>query len=263
MKKSKLIFCGLISIIIIISTGCVGFSDPISRGIGRGIGRAAGEHAEQEAYKKMAPKEKLPPPRSANWGNFMAMQAQIAFTYSFTIGGLWLGQVGYEPGEWTKFEIDTGGGNIVEIERAYLKTDEKGNHWWRVSWIDGEDTWIYESLISSGGNLLRLRAQDTDDNEGEIPVSGEQIYYPPRDVTQESIEGATIGQENLETKTGAFNCDHVKFLAVYGQGNVEWWLSNKVPGGVVKYQIVDQGNVIWTSTLVAKGADATTILGSY
>jgi hypothetical protein len=238
MKKSKLFFCGLISIIIIISTGCIGFSDPISRGIGRGIGRAAGEHAEQEAYKKMAPSEKLPPPRSANWGNFMAMQAQIAFTYSFTIGGLWLGQVGYEPGE-------------------------KGNHWWRVSWIDGEDTWIYESLISSGGNLLRLRAKDTDGNEGEIPVSGEQIYYPPRDVTKESIEGATIGQENLETKAGVFKCDHVKFMAVYGQGNVEWWLSNKVPGGVVKYQIVDQGNVIWTSTLVAKGADATTILSSY
>ena len=262
MKKRKSIYFALILIVIILN-GCIGFADPISRGISRGIERAAEEHAEQEAYKKMAPKEKLPPPQSANWGSFMAMQAQVIFTYSFTIGGLWLGQIGYEAGEWTKSEIDTGGGNIVEIEKAYLKADEKGNHWWRISWIDGEDTWIYESLISSSGNLLSLRARDTDGNEGEIPVSGEQIYYPPREVTQESIEGATIGQENLETKAGVFNCDQVKFLASYGQGNVEWWLSNNVPGGVVKYQIVDQGNVIWTSTLIAKGTDATTILGSF
>ncbi len=263
MKKNRSFFYVLISFIIIITTGCIGFSDPISRGINRGIGRAIGEHAENEAYRRTAPKEKLPPPRSANWGNFMAMQAQIVFTYAFSAGGLWLGQVDYAPGEWTKFEIITDGDNTIEMERAYMKVDEKGNHWWRISWMDGEDSWIYETLISPDGSLLRLRAKDADGNQGEIPVAGQQIYFPPQDVTNESIEGATVGKSSIKTNAGVFNCDHVVFLAVYGQGKVEWWITKEVPGGVAQYQIVDQGEVLWKSKIIAKGKNATTILGSF
>ncbi|MCF7858419.1 MAG: hypothetical protein K9N07_03730 [Candidatus Cloacimonetes bacterium] len=260
--KGLFIYVLFLTVIIVISS-CIGYSDPISRGISRGIGRAVSEHAENEAYRRTAPKEKLPPPRTANWGNFMAMQAQIVFTYSFSAGGLWLGQNDYQPGEWTKFDITTDDNNTTRMERAFLKIDENGNNWWRISWVDGDDTWIYETLISPSGSLLRLRAQDSDNNQGEIPVSGEQIYYPPREVTKESIEGATQGKYSLETDAGVFNCDHVVFLAVYGQGNVEWWITNEVPGGVAQYQIVDKGNVLWKSTIVSKGTDATTILDSY
>ena len=263
MNKSKPFIYVLISFIIIITTGCIGFSDPISRGISRGIGRAVSEHAENEAYRRTAPKEKLPPPRSANWGNFMAMQAQIVFTYAFSAGGLWLGQVDYAPGDWTKFEIVTEGNNTIELERAYLKVDENGNHWWRITWMEREDNWIYETLISPNGSLLRLRAKDAEGNEGEIPVAGEQIYFPPQEVTDESIKGATEGKASLKTKAGVFNCNHVVFLAVYGQGKVEWWITKEVPGGVAQYQIVDQGNVLWKSTVIAKGKNATTVLGSF
>ncbi len=263
MKKQRLFIYVLISIIIILTAGCIGGYDPISRGISRGIGRAIGEHAENEAYRRTAPKEKLPPPRSANWGNFMAMQAQIVFTYAFSAGGLWLGQVDYAPGDWAKFEIVTDGSNIIELERAYLKVDENGNHWWRITWMEREDTWIYETLISPKGSLLRLRAKDAEGNEGEIPVAGEQIYYPPQEVTDESIKGATEGKVNLKTKAGVFNCDHVVFLAVYGQGNVEWWITKEVPGGVAQYKIIDKGKTLWQSMVIAKGKDATTILGSY
>ncbi|MDA3813150.1 MAG: hypothetical protein PF570_02735 [Candidatus Cloacimonetes bacterium] len=263
MKKQRLFIYVLISFIIIITSGCIGGSNPISRGISRGIGRAVGEHAENEAYRRTAPKEKLPPPRSANWGNFMAIQAQIVFTYAFSAGGLWLGQVDYAPGDWAKFEIVTDGSNTIELERAYLKVDENGNHWWRITWMEKEDTWIYETLISPKGSLLRLRAKDAEGNEGEIPVAGEQIYFPPQEVTDESIKGATEGKVNLKTKAGVFNCDHVVFLAVYGQGNVEWWITKEVPGGVAQYKIIDRGETLWQSTVIAKGKDATTILGSY
>lgn len=263
MRKSRPFIYVLISIIIIITAGCMGGYDPISRGINRGISRAIGEHAENEAYKRTAPKEKLPPPRTAHWGTFMAMQARIVFNYSFSAGGLWLGQVDYTPGEWAKFEITTDGNDVIEMERAYLKTDEVGNHWWRVSWVDGEDTWIYETLISPTGSLLRLRAKDADGNEGEIPVTGEQIYYQPQEVTDESIKGATVGKESIETRAGVFNCDHINYMAVYGQGNVEWWITKEVPGGVAQYKIIDEGKTLWKSTVIAKGKDATTILGSY
>jgi len=263
MSKKRVFIYVLISIIIIITSGCIGVSDPISRGISRGIGRAIGEHAENEAYKRTAPKEKLPPPRSANWGTFMTMQAQVVFTYAFSAGGLWLGQVDYKPGEWTKFTIVTGENESIELERAFLKVDDKGNNWWRMSWVDGEETWIYETLISPQGTLLRLRAKDADGNEGEIPVTGQQIYIPPQEVTDESIEGATTGNESLSTPAGVFNCAHVKFLAVYGQGQVEWWLTDEVPGGVAQYQIVDNGDLLWKSTVMAKGKNADTVLGSY
>jgi len=43
-------------------------------------------------------------PASPEWGRFMATQAQIIFSYSFAAGGLWIGETGYKPGEYTKFE---------------------------------------------------------------------------------------------------------------------------------------------------------------
>lgn len=236
------------------------------KGAGSAVERAISEHVEQALYKKLAPKEKLPPPKTQEWGQFMALQAQVIFAYTFSAGGYWMGQVAYQPGEMTKFEWKSKDNETVEFERAFLKKPEEGKEWWRVSWVAQDGSWIYEALISTAdGTLLRLRAKDADGNSGEVPVSGDTvIYMAPQELTKESIAGATVGREMVSTPAGSFDADHVVYMATGGEGQVEWWITDKVPGGVVRYLANDKKEgVLWTSTLKEKGSNATTILGSF
>jgi hypothetical protein len=177
-----------------------------------------------------------------------------------------MGQTAYQPGEFTKFEWNSKDNEAVEFERAFLKKHEEGKEWWRVSWIAKDGGWVYEALIStSDGTLLRLRAKDADGNTGEVPVSGDTaIYMAPQELTKESIAGATVSRDKVSTPAGSFDADHVVYMAASGEGQVEWWLTEKVPGGVVKYLGNDKSEgVVWTSTLKDMGKDATTILGSF
>jgi len=260
----KKILSSAVILILSLFISCASIQDSLIDGATSGLGRAAGEHAEQYVYKEMAPKEKLPAPKSPGWGSFMAMQAQVVFSYTFSAGGMWLGQTDYKTGQWTKFEMKASNDEKpVVLERAFLKKLANGDEWWRSSWQADDETWIYEALISKkDGNLLRLRAKDTDGNEGEVPVSNQQIYYEPQEVSAESIKGATIGTENVSVPAGTFSAKHVRFVN-QGQGNVDWWLNDKIPGGVVKYEMSESGTVQWKSELKAKGSNATTILKSF
>jgi len=256
----------LVSMALFIGPGCSSVKDSIVKGTASGIGKALSERAEQGAYKRLAPKTQLPAARTPGWNQYMGMQAQIIFSYSFSAGGLWIGAAGYKPGEWTKFEFTVQDESPIVLEKAFLKKLEDGKEWWRVSWSAEDGTWVYEALISTGdGALLRLRARDADGNEGEIPVSGgETIYMAPAELTEESIQGATVGTETINTPAGAFSASHVVYMAVTGEGKMEWWTSDQVPGGVVKYQLTSaEEGVVWSNTLKDKGANATTILKSY
>ena len=269
MKRSKsamVLFLVIIFISLIIA-GCSSFTGAILGGVESGVSRAAEERVEQALYSRLAPKEQTPPPKTSNWNQFMVTQAQIVFSYSFSAGGLWVGSVGYEPGEWTKFELKPEGDSPVIMEKAFLKRLDNGNEWWRVSWSDKDVAWVYEALISpKEEKLLRLRAKDADGNEGEIPVTADTptIYNAPAELTEESIEGATVSKETITTPAGTFSTNHVVYLAATGEGEIEWWATNEVPGGIVKYLLRDkEEGVIWNSTLQDKGKEATTILGSY
>jgi len=263
MKKYKaltviLIFSGLLLLIV---EGC----STLTSAVMGGTKRAISERIEQAVYKKLAPKDQLPPPKTANWNQFMILQAQIVFSYSFSAGGLWIGKTDYKPGEWTRFEWKAEDESPVTLERAFLKKLDSEKEWWRVSWSDEEDTWIYEALLSKEeGSLLRLRARDADGNEGEVPVTGEIVYIPPAEVTEESIKGATVGHENLKTPVGTFSTDHIVYMTATNEGKIEWWITDEVPGGVVKYLFTDdEGKEIWTCVLKEKGTNATTILGAF
>jgi hypothetical protein len=244
--------------------GCASIQDSIIDGAVSGVSKAAGEHAEQIVYKEMAPKEKLPAPKTPGWGIFMTMQAQAAFSYTFSAGGMWLGQTGYKPGEWTKFEMrDKESEKPVVLERAFLKRLDNGDEWWRVSWEGDGESWIYEALIAKkDGKLIRLRAKDTDGNEGEVAVGDQQIYNEPQKVSPESIKGATIGTEKITVPAGTFTAKHVRFVN-QGEGASDWWLNDGIPGGVVKYEVSSGDDVEWKSELKAKGSNASTILGSF
>jgi hypothetical protein len=261
---TSVLICAALLLVLLLA-GCSMVSDAVLGGASKGASRAVSKQVEQAVYKRMAPREELPPPGNPNWGQYMAFQAQVVFSYSFSAGGFWLGQVGYAPGDTTTFDWQASGEDSVIMEKAFLKKLDGGKEWWRVSWKDGEDYWVYEALLDmEGGKLLRLRARDAEGNEGEVPVTGETIYIPPTEPTPESIAGATVATETVKTPAGSFKADHIVYLSTGGEGQIEFWTTDEVPGGVVQYLLSskDEG-VIWNSILTEYGSNATTMLGSF
>jgi hypothetical protein len=237
----------------------------ISSGVRKGVSGGVEQKVEQEAAPQTQPSSAKAPPMGPQWNQFMVTQAQMAFNYAFSAGGLWAGQQGYKPGEYTKFKWVMEGNDPIVMERAYLKELDDGKQWWRVSWEDSEDSWIWEALIDPDtGQMVRMRARDTDGNEGEVPVSGQAVYMAPAELTKESVQGATVGKEKVTVPAGTFQSDHVVYMAATGEGQAEFWLAPQIPGGVVKYLISRKGQgTVWSSDLVEYGKNADTVLNSF
>jgi hypothetical protein len=247
-------------------SGCYSLGDAVFGGLSSGVSKSVEQEVEQEAApqtQQTQPSQSKAPPMGPQWNQFMVMQAQMAFNYAFSAGGLWAGQRGYEPGEYTKFEWVMENDEPIVMERAYLKQQDDGKQWWRVIWEDSEGEWIWEALIDPDtSQMVRMRARDADGNEGEVPVSGQAVYMAPAELTEESVQGATVGSERITVPAGTFQSDHVVFMT--GDGQAEFWLARQVPGGVVKYLISRKGEGdIWSSELLEYGANAKTVLKSY
>ncbi|MBN2279678.1 MAG: lipoprotein [Candidatus Marinimicrobia bacterium] len=260
--KKIIIFTGF----VLLLASCAQVAESLIDGAINGASRAITERAANAAYKKLASKEKLPAPSTALWNQFMVAQAQVIFTYSFAPGGLWISKNEFKPGEYTNFKmIDEADKSEIIIERAYLKKMNNGDQWWRTSWKDGEDEWVYEALLSSqDGRLLRLRGKDSENNVGEIPVTDQVIDMNPGEVSEESIEGAKLGSETIKTPAGSFKTDRIHFMAITGEEAIDWWITDEIPGGVVKYQLVDTDKtILWTNILTEYGNNASTQLSSF
>jgi hypothetical protein len=259
---------GTALVLAVMFTGCSMLGDAVMGGINSGVSKGVEQEAEKEVAAESQPSQTSQtkaPPMGPQWNQYMVMQAQMAFNYAFSAGGLWAGQRGYEPGDYTKFKWTMEGEDSLVMERAYLKELEDGKQWWRVTWEDSEGSWIWEALIDPDtSQMLRMRARDADGNEGEVPVSGQAVYMAPAELTKESVQGATVGTERITVPAGTFQADHVVFMAATGEGQSEFWLDPQIPGGVVKYLISRKGEgTVWNSELVEYGSNASTVLKSY
>ncbi len=248
-------------------SGCFAVESAVDSGVSSAAS-AAGEEVGESIGKQLSPAVNLPAYGTGAWNQFMVSQAQVLFSRAFTAGGMWPAQADYRPGEWVRYRATVSGDSetaLDTLERAYLKETAEGNQWWRVQGLQGGETWIYEALVNpSQGRVVRLRAKDPEGNVGEVPVTENTVYQSPQSLTEESVEGATVGTEQVDTPAGAFSARHVKYQGGTGGGTVTWYLSEEVPGHVVKYQVgAPQEGTAWTSTLVAYGTDATTMLDSY
>jgi len=261
VQYRRLIFAfGLVALMSMVS--CSVIMDYIIGGAVSGAGKAAGEHAEKAVYENLAPEEKVPAPNSPGWGNFMAVQAQVIFTYTFNTGMQMPAEETYEAGEWTQYEIT--GEEVSTLKRALLKTTEEGDQWWQFSWSSDESTWLYEGLLDSEtGKMLRLRGKDPDGNVGEIPVSETAVNQSTGGLTEESLEGARVGSEDITIPAGSFTAEKYEFMGGMGGDSVQMWLADEVPGQMVQYRVMSDGEQSWKSVLTDYGTGATTELDSF
>ena len=201
----------------------------------------------------------------SQWNQLMTGQARAVFAIAFTGGGFSIEVNDYEEGEYTVFEWKNDGEESIFLEKAYLKKLDDGKQWWRIKWYDEEISFLYEALLDPvNQQLLRLRAKDADGRTGEIPVSGQALYIPPARVTRESLEGASAGSESLTVSAGTFQCEHIIYSEPSGAGSLEWWITEKVPGGIVKQLWKErEKELVWSISLQEYGTGSNTVLNSY
>ncbi len=210
-----------------------------------------------------------PGPMAASYGLSPALMqgaAMAAFSSSFYYGGFMFGQSRFRPGESTRFDDGR-----HEFEKAFLERQADGKEWWRVSTRDNDSSEesVFEALVSKPDaqgrqQILRMKARFPGESEvQEIPVTQDSqagwVLQPAARLTPESIDGATIGREEVTVPAGKYRTRKVRF----GRpgGSIEWWLSDDVPGGVVQFSVKSKDGDPHTTRLIKVAKDAKPALG--
>lgn len=228
-------------------TGCFGLF--------RSVEKSIESATEQMIGDRIVPSGPIPAAGTAEWNAFMVRRAEFLFGRAYTVGGYWPVEEAYEPGQWTRFRYETAEQDVpaLEIQRTFVRETNEGLEWWRVEGHQEEMSWAYEGLLDpEQDQILRLRARDPNGDVREIPVTEEQSFYPRQQtLTEESVAGATTGEEAVETPAGTFTADRVEYEQI-GSGEAVWWLTDAVPGRIVQYRLAGPADS-WTSTLVDYG----------
>ena len=268
VRSSKAMAYGVLALSL---AGCSTVSSALGGamgGVNSGVSTAAG-NAAAGAVTSHAP---APQPGAPGMGaaaytpQMMMSYANVMFAIGFNSGGYWVPGADLQPGQSVTFEF-TSDNHTRRLERAFLKQMPDGKQWYRVKWYsvnEQPDTVTFEAEFSADrSQVLRMRGKAPGQQPGEIPVEQNQgfSWREPTTLTQESLDGATVGTESVTTPAGTFSAKHIRYNMM-GGGTYEWWMAPNVPGGVVKY-IVGYGSNNYTQTLVAMGSNATTELGSY
>ncbi|MEF8941994.1 MAG: hypothetical protein V5B78_04290 [Desulfohalobiaceae bacterium] len=147
----------------------------------------------------------------------------------------------FAPGEWTKWKITPGEEQKYITELASLKQAKDNKKWWRIKTeTDKGDTFIYEALIHSDNyTIRRLRSNINDQQPRELPVrENTHVYNRPMELTEESIQAAIVGNEKIDVPAGTFKTKHIRYGTPSTQGKINIWMNKDVPGGVVKYNLI-------------------------
>lgn len=199
------------------------------------------------------------------------------------LSGATMFETDYKPGEWTKWQITTADNENESqfTERAFLGKTSDGGEWWRMKTITnymdggkitGADTVALEALFKAQDaegytqKLVRMRGKLPGNAEvQEMLVPEQWTMWNMRGPfqtkpTAESLEGATIGTEDVKTPAGSFKAKHVRFGQ--GGGTIDWWLDESAVGGWVKFAAIDNDKKpMYTMELIGKGTDAKSELG--
>ncbi len=109
---------------------------------------------------------------------------------------------------------------------------------------------------SRSRRILRLRQKLGPDQQAqEVPITKDNAdkwtLDRQRELTEESYKGMKVGRESITVAAGTFQVDHLRSTHPQRGGTVDWYLSERVPGGVVRY--------VWKSN----GSEHTMSLSDY
>jgi hypothetical protein len=204
----------------------------------------------------------------------MAYQYQFNAFYSGMWGMGWFGygDENYLPGQgtvWTYSGPGSSSSNSATFERALLKINADSSQWWRFKLDSGKHNIVYEFLVGSDTVVKKVRYQDTDSGAiGEF-IPGQPQQQPNQvqssmPKSRAEMAGYLVGKQQVQVKGGSFMADHYQYGDVNSKGTAEMWLSDKVPGYMVKTVYTSKkDNKAVTGELVKIESGVKTSLSSY
>ena len=193
------------------------------------------------------------------------------------MSGATMFETDYKTGEWTKWEIKDASQSDqhMVLERAMIRRDPDKSEWWRTKTISvtpqSADTIILETQMKpmdADGltmQVVRMRGKFPGDTAGKELMVPDNMHTLSaaafaRKPTKESIAGATIGTETVKVGGTSYVAKHVRFGS--GGGDMDWWISDKAPGGLVRVQSSANGrDAVWTMDMTGSGTGAKSELG--
>lgn len=252
---------GLIAGVLALSlglSGCGLFLDTAIDSAADEVGRSAGQQIAADMTGPMY--------RTYAWSLMAAY---------FWAGGYWLAWHPYQPGEWTKWkheakqaEAEEGAPNQpLFVEKAFLKRNDDGSEWWRIKAFqqEPEDTAVFEALFSADRtHIVRMLGKLGTNPVQEITFEEGQNSFPASSAFEDhALKEHSIGTVELASGTVNWSADHVQFKSPDGSGQADFFFSDEVPGGLVKYQFSSTQGDSYEIMLDGHGSGASTELGAY
>ncbi len=235
------------------------------------IGKASAPSAEPPQTKSGSASEKA-------GANSSKANKTMAYQYEFNgiYGGMWnMGWLGYKDSTyktgqgtiWRFTSTGKGSGDAMTFERALLKVNADSSQWWRFKLDAGERSTLYEFLVSADATVQKVRFRDPDTGTIEefVPSStGPSGGSAAAPKSQAELAKYRVDKKTVKVQAGSFSADHYVYPDEQGNGTMESWVSQSVPGSILK-SVLTQSKDKQTSTieLIQIESGVTTVLGSY
>jgi hypothetical protein len=160
----------------------------------------------------------------------------------WTMGWFGYGDANYKPGQgtvWTFTGSGSSSSNETSFERALLKVNADKSQWWRFKLDSGKTSLVYEFLVGADGTVQRVRYQDPDTGAIGDFVPSQAPQQPtqagaPMPKNRSDMSQYLVGKQRVQVKGGGFVADHYLYSDAEGRGTAEYWLSDSVPGYMIK-----------------------------
>jgi hypothetical protein len=256
--------------------GCMSMGSTLSSAMGKGEGQSQAPSQQNAAsptpapaqQSQSAPDQNADPPSGAA----MAYQYQFGAFYSGFWSMGWFGYKdgNYKPGQGTIWKFTTTGkSQSMTFERALLKVNADSSQWWRFRLDMGKKPILYEFLVGPDLIVTKVRYKDPDSGTiGEfVPSQNNQMpSATPSNMPKSRAEMAKykVDQETVIVPAGSFGTDHYLYSDENAQVSAESWVSDKVPGYMVKSVYTNKkNNQTATGELSQIESGVSTALGSF
>ncbi|GAB1454798.1 hypothetical protein MASR2M48_18590 [Spirochaetota bacterium] len=161
---------------------------------------------------------------------------------SFYTGGYYF-FAPYKLGESTVYRIrDRESDSSYSIERAFLAADADGGHWWRLKFYQGEQSVLYEFKMTDDTHVSEIYYSENGNPAVRVVPSKTDIadvaaYYDDALVV-EDFKSKAVSKETVRVGAGHYEASFLSKWVIADEGapqEYSWWLTDSVPGGLVKY----------------------------
>ncbi len=263
---------------VLVLAGCSSMGSAISGAMGnKQASPAPAQQSAPATTSAPAQQDQSAPaqtPPASSGGAAMAYQYQFnAFYAGFWSMG-WFGYKdgNYKPGQGTIWKFTNtakGSSQPLTFERALLKVNADSSQWWRFRMDAGKKPILYEFLVGPDTTVTKVRYQDPDSGAvGEFVPSQNNVMptAAPSNMPKTKADMAQykVDSPTITVQAGTFTTDHYLYSPATAHGTGEFWISDKVPGYMVKSVYTNkQNNQAATGELTQIESGVTTALSSY